>query len=432
MNIPNNEEDRELHRMQQRAFTYFVKESDPVTGLVADKTAPDWPASIAATGLALSCYPVGVERGWMTHGTAIEVTLRTLRFFRDSVQGEQPDATGYRGFYYHFLDMRSGKRAWNCELSSIDTAFLVAGMLTAAQYFSADTAEQREIRELAQFLYERVEWRWAQNGRPALAHGWKPVEGFLPYRWRGYDEGLLMYMLALGSPTHPVSPDAYDAWVSTYEWLTCYGIEYLYCGPLFTHQLSHGWIDFRGIQDGFMRSRHIDYFENSRRATLVQQRYAIENPQRFVGYGRDAWGITASDGPGPATQCIEGIQRQFYDYEGRGAPYGLDDGTLAPWAVVASLPFAPEIVLPAIRYCVHDLGLHDDFEYGFRATYNRTFDDQPGPAAGWISNWHFGLNLGPNVLMIENHRSGMLWHLMSQCRPIVEGLRRAGFSGGWL
>jgi hypothetical protein len=129
---------------------------------------------------------------------------------------------------------------------------------------------------------------------------------------------------------------------------------------------------------------------------------------------------------------IDGIWRRFYDYEGRGAPYGIDDGTLAPWAVVASLPFAPDIVLPAIRHCVRDLGLHDDFEYGFRATYNRTFDNQPGPAYGWVSPFHFGLNLGPNVLMIENHRSGMLWHLMRGCRPIVDGLRRAGFDGGWL
>ncbi len=418
--------------MQQRAFTYFLKESDPVTGLVVDKTAPDWPASIAATGLALSCYPIGVERGWMTKDAAIERTLRTLRFFRDSPQGKQQDATGYKGFYYHFLDMRSGARVWNCELSTIDTAFLVAGMLFAAQYFAGDTPEQREIRELAQFLYERVDWRWAQKGGPAITHGWKPGRGFLPYRWQGYDEGLLMYMLALGSPTHPVTDDAYDGWVSTYEWLTCYGIEYIYCGPLFTHQLSHGWIDFRGIQDAFVRAHQIDYFENSRRATLVQQRYAIENPLRFVGYASNAWGITASDGPGPAVLRIDGVKRRFYDYRGRGAPYGIDDGTLSPWAVVASLPFAPEIVFPAMHHAVYDLKLHDDFEYGFRATYNRTFDNRPGPVGGWVSKWHFGLNLGPNVMMIENHRSGMPWRLMRQCQPLCEGLRRAGFSGGWL
>jgi hypothetical protein len=432
MDAKPSAEDRELHRMQARAFAYFLKECDPVTGLIADKTAPDWPASVAATGLALACYPVAVERGLMPHDAAVARTLKTLRFFHQAPQGEQPDATGYKGFYYHFLDMRSGRRAWHCELSTVDSGFLIAGMLAAACYFEDDTPDQREIRDLATALYERVDWRWAQNGRATLTHGWKPETGFLKYRWEGYDEALLLYVLALGSPTHAVTPDAYAAWVSTYEWMKCYDIDYVYSGPLFTHQLSHVWIDFRGIRDAYMRARGIDYFENSRRAAQIQRRYAIDNPQRYVGYGSESWGISASDGPGPAKLRIDGIWRRFYDYEGRGAPYGIDDGTLAPWAVVASLPFAPDIVLPAIRHCVRDLGLHDDFEYGFRATYNRTFDNQPGPAYGWVSPFHFGLNLGPNVLMIENHRSGMLWHLMRGCRPIVDGLRRAGFDGGWL
>lgn len=424
--------DQLLQHLQEKAFAYFVHETNPHTGLVLDKNAPAWPASIAATGLALASYPVAVERGLMTRDEAIQRTVTTLRFFWNAPHGPEVDATGYHGFYYHFLDVHTGRRAWECELSTVDTGFLIAGMLAAAQYFSADTADQREIRELAEQLYARVDWQWMDASGGTICHGWKPESGFLPYRWRGYDEALLLYILALGSPTYPLPASAYAAWASTYQWKHSYGIDYLYAGPLFIHQLSHIWIDFRGIQDAFMREKGIDYFENSRRATQVQQAYAIDNPQGFKGYSRNSWGITASDGPGPVTVQIDDIERRFYDYEGRGAPDGLDDGTLSPWAVVASLPFAPEIVLPALHHCMHSLKLHDQHRYGFRASFNPTFHGQPGSSDGWVSPWHFGLNLGPNVLMIENHRSGMPWQQMRGCRWIADGLRRAGFTGGWL
>lgn len=436
MNDVPHAEERRLQRMQQRAFDYFLYETNPENGLVVDKTAEGWPASIAATGLAMSCYPVAVERGFVTRGAARARVLATLRFFRDSEQGRSPDASGYRGFYYHFLDMKSGRRAWRCELSSVDTAFLVVGMLCAAQYFDSDEADERELRELARLLYERVDWKWAlgrvkDGNARAIAHGWRPESGFLRYRWEGYDEAMLLYLLALGSPTHPVPAETWRAWCASYEWIRYYDVDYLYAGPLFTHQLSHVWVDFRGIRDAFLREKGIDYFENSRRATIVQQRYARENPQRFHGYGEHAWGITASDGPGPTAKRVDGIQRRFYDYIGRGVPFGPDDGTLAPWAVVASMPFAPEIVLPTIHHWIEHLKLHDSYRYGFRATYNATFA-RAGESPGWISPFHFGLNLGPNVLMIENHRSGLVWALMRGCVPLVEGLRRAGFEGGWL
>lgn len=423
-------ESRLLRDVQRRAFAYFELETNPLNGLVCDKTAPDWPASIAATGLGLTCYPVAVENGWMSEQLAIERTLATLRFFRDSPQGTQPDATGHRGFYYHFLNMEDGSRAWHSELSSVDSAFLLAGMLAVAAYFGADTPAQREIRETADALYRRVDWTWMQTGGATICHGWRPESGFIPHHWEGFDEALLLYVLALGSPTHALSSEAYTAWATTYEWKRCYDIDYLYCGPLFTHQLSHAWLDFRGIQDDFLRSKRIDYFENSRRAALVQQRYAIDNPLGFKGYGRESWGITASDGPGPAVREIDGVQRQFYDYQGRGAPYGIDDGTLAPWAVVASLPFAPEIVLPTIHHLAHTLHLHDPHRYGFKATFNPIYDSCS--QAGWVSPWHFGLNLGPIVLMIENHLSGMPWRIMRSSPPIAAGLRRAGFTNGWL
>ena len=425
--------DAELEKLQRETFGYFLHETNPVNGLVIDKTAPDWPASIAATGLALAAYPVAVERGFMSRAVAVERTLATLRFFWNSPQGPEPDATGYKGFYYHFLDMQTGRRAWQSELSTVDSAFLLAGALTAGMYFNASSSDEGEIRTLGDALYRRADWQWAQDGSATLTHGWKPETGFLGYRWEGYDEALLLYVLGLGSPTHPLPEQSYAAWAATYRWEHHYGQDYLYAGSLFIHQLSHVWIDFRGIQDAFMRDKGIDYFENSRRATYVQQRYAIDNPHRFEDYGSHCWGITASEGPGPATVRINGVERQFFDYVARGVPYGPDDGTLAPWAVVASLPFAPEIVLPALDYCIHQARLTQFNDYGFKASFNPSHPGEAGnPYGWWVSPWHFGLNQGPIVLMIENHRSGMLWQLMRSCPYIVTGLRRADFTGGWL
>jgi len=419
-----------LDANQRDAFSYFLHETNRTNGLVLDKTCKDWPASIAAVGLALTAYPVGVERGLVTRAEAVERTLTTLRFFWRSRQGPEPDATGYKGFYYHFLNLKSGARAWQCELSTIDSALLVGGILTAAAYFDGNSPAEREIRDLADRLYARVDWRWALNGGATVTHGWKPESGFLSCRWEGYDEALLLYVLALASPTHPIPAQSYRAWASTYEWKTIYDTQLLYAGPLFTHQLSHVWIDFRGIQDAFMREHGIDYFENSRRATLVQQQYAIRNPGGFAHYGELCWGLTASDGPGEVKLTIDGVERQFFDYLARSVPDGPDDGTIAPWAVVASLPFAPEIVLPTVtdfmRWKIG--GVH---KYGFKATFNPTFPVRGFPN-GWVSPWHFGINEGPIVVMIENFRTGLVWRLMRECRPIVDGLRAAGFTGGWL
>jgi hypothetical protein len=422
----------ELIQLQRETFDYFAHETNPANGLVIDKTAADWPASIAATGLALACYPVSVERGLMTRAAAVERTLATLRFFLNSPQCAEPNATGYKGFYYHFLDMDTGRRAWNCELSTVDSTFLFAGALAAALFFDAGEPQEQEIRMIADALYRRADWQWAQNGGETVTHGWLPESGFLEYRWEGYDEALLLYILGLGSPTHPLPEKSYAAWASTYRWEQCYGLEYLYAGPLFTHQLSHVWIDFLGIQDAYMRAAELDYFENSRRATHVQQRYAIDNPLKFDGYGAHCFGITASEGPGPNTMKLNGIERRFFDYIGRGIPYGPDDGTLAPWALAASLPFAPDIILPALDYCIHQARLKKFNRYGFKASFNPTHPGEPGnPYGWWVSPWHYGLNQGPIVLMIENYLSGMVWKLMRNCPYIVSGLRRAGFAGGW-
>ncbi|MDB5961783.1 MAG: hypothetical protein JWP59_3077 [Massilia sp.] len=421
-----------LDTLQQESFDYFLHEANEANGLIRDKTAPGWPASIAAVGLALTIYPIGVERGMMSLQHARSRTLNTLRFFAASRQGRGLKDSGYMGFYYHFLDMETGERAFNSELSSVDTALLMAGVLCAAAYFTGDDAVETEIRQLADMLYRRVDWQWMLAGSTMLCHGWKPRSGFLPYHWKGYDEALILYILALGSPTFSIGPDNYAAWLTGYQWKTIYGIEHLYAGPLFIHQLSHVWIDFRGIQDSFMAGKGIDYFENSRRATYVQQRYAIHNPYNFARYGEFSWGVTASDGPGPAGVTIDGVQREFHDYIARGVPYGPDDGTLAPWAVVASLPFAPEIVLPTIQ-AFGKLHLREVNPYGFKASFNATYKNgQDSHEIGWVSPCHFGINEGPTVVMIDNHRSDFIWNLMRNCAYVEAGLRKAGFAGGWL
>lgn len=416
--------------LQQGAIRYFMDNVNPDNGLVTDSTWEGAPASIAAAGLALASYPVGVERGIITRADAVERTLTTLRFFNDSAQGPEPDTTGYKGFYYHFLDMRNGQRVWECELSTIDTACLIMGMLTSTIYFNQNVAGEREIRMLADVLYRRVDWQWALNGGATVSHGWRPESGFLKYRWEGLDETLFLYILGLGSPLHPLPKESYSAWTFTFQWKKLYGYEFVYAAPLFIHQFPHVWLDFRGIQDDYMRQKGLDYFENSRRATYVQQQYAIHNPQKFTGYHEHCWGITASEGPGETSYVVEHAGRKFFGYHARGVPEP-DDGTLSPWAVIASLPFAPEIVIPTVE------GFKSTYpqllgEYGFTCSLNPTFHSGSKSEPGWMSKNYYGINEGPNVIMIENFRTGLVWRLLKQCPYLVEGLHRAGFRGGWL
>lgn len=422
-----------LGQLLSDTFTYFINEINPLNGLIADKTQPGSPSSIAAQGLGLASYVVAVKRGLMSRPVAIKKILTVLRFFNSCHQGPETDAMGYKGFYYHFLDMQTGQRVWECELSTVDSAFFIAGALTAANYFNKDNDEEAEIRNLADILYKRMDWQWALNGTNTICHGWKPETGFLPYRWDcDYSEALLLYILALGSPTFPIERKGYVEWTSTFKLKTIYDIEHLYSGPLFTHQLSHIWIDFRGINDDFNRKTGIDYFENSKRATHVQREYAIENKNGFAHYGKYCWGLTASDGPGPMILDIDGKQRVFYDYIARGAPYGPDDGTVAPWAVVASLPFAPEIVIDTIRHAIERLNLKRHKWSGFDASFNTTYPEKTKNRHGWIAPWKFGLNEGPIILMIENYESGLIWEIMKQCPYIIKGLQKAGFRGGWM
>jgi hypothetical protein len=418
-----------LDRLERAAFGYFLNQYNPANGLVADRSLTGSPCSIAVVGLALSSYPVAVERRWMTRDAAAERTLVTLRFFLNSSQSEAPDATGYKGFYYHFLDMQSGQRVWRCELSLIDTALLLAGILTASAYFTDSTQSETEIRQLADALYRRVDWRWAQNRKATLSQGWKPECGFLHYGWEGYSEASILYVLAIASPTHPIPANSYSAWTATYQWENLYGYDFLYAGPLFIHQFSHAWIDFRSIQDGFMREKRSDYFENSRQATYIQREYAMRNPHDFRGYGANCWGLSAGDGPPPSRLRIDGISRRFFGYSARGVPYGPDDGTIAPSATLASIAFAPELTLAAIR---HFCGQYPEImsEYRLPSGFNPTLAGNGSRC--WVSEGYFGLDQGIVVLMIENYRSQLIWKLMRQCPCIGAGLRNADFRGGWL
>lgn len=417
-------DDSLIDHLQRAAFDYFLLRANPVNGLIPDTSRTGSPASIAVVGFALSSYPVAVERGWITRDEAIKRTLVTMRFFCNGPDGATFNTIGYRGFCYHFLDMQSGKRAWDCELSFIDTALLVAGMLTAASYFSKHSKDETEIRKLADRFYSRIEWDWALNGGDTLALAWHRGKGFMTERWQGYNEGLILYILGLASPTHPLLPADYKAWTASYEWREFYGIECLYGAPLFVHHFSHAWIDFRGIADDFMRGKNCDYFENSVRMTLIQQHYAIENPRGFKGYGQNCWGLSAGDGPVNKMVTVQGKKRKAQGYAARGVPYGPDDGTLMPSAVIASLPFAPEISLKAIR--------HMQTEYPaviknhhVPSGFNPSLSDRKNNI--WISDGYYGLDQGIMVLMMENYRSEFIWKLIKENPVIQKGLHNAGF-----
>lgn len=419
-----------INRLQRAAFDYFLGAFNPANGLVADTSRPGSPCSIAVVGFALSIYPVAVERGWMSRDEAVLRALASLRFFHRSNQSSAADATGHKGFYYHFLDMDSGARVWRSELSTIDTALLIAGALVAAQYFTADTGAEPELRELANALYLRVDWRWACGGKPTIRQGWKPECGFLHYGWDGYDEGVLLYVLAAGSPTHPIDTSHYRAWTATYQWENLYGEEFLYAGPLFVHLFSHAWIDFRGIADPFMREKDSDYFQNTRRAIAVQREYAWRNPHGFPGYDRDCWGLTACDGPGDIMPALaKGSAQPLYGYAARGVPYGPDDGTLSGWLGLACLPFEPEVAMTATRTVLerYPQTLVAD---QFASAFNPLLADSDGTP--WISRGEFGLDQGLVVMMVENHRTGLIWQLMRDCGYLRDGLQKTGFGGGWM
>ena len=434
----------DLDDLQRRTFDWFWDLANPANGLVPDR----WPSksfcSIAAVGFGLTALPIGVERGWIGREKARARTLATLRFFADAPQGpEATGRTGYKGFFYHFIDMENGRRFETTELSSIDTTLLLGGILFAAEYFDRADADEAEIRRLAKAINDRVDWRWMFGRGPFVSMGWTPEKGFIPSQWDRYNEATLLYLLALGSPTFAIDPKIWTRYAAQFgkSWGMHWGQQHIHFPPMFGHHYSHVWVDFKGIADPWLRTKGIDLHENSRRATIAQRTYAIRNPGGWKGYDGDVWGLTACDGPGDFKRVIGGREREFFSYSARG-PGDRDDGTLAPTAAAGSIAFAPEIVLPALAAMKERYGAAIYGRYGFFDAFNPTLSDpatagkaQHGrvvPGLTWVDTDYLGIDQGPIVAMIANHRDGLIWNAMRKCRPIVEGLRKAGFAGGWL
>lgn len=383
-----------LDEWQRRCFVYFWEQTDPNTGLVADRAPADGSrrtqvASVAATGFALTSLPIAAERGWVSSDDAYQRVLTTLRFLEHHTEH-------VKGFYYHFVDIHTGKRVWQSEVSSIDTALLIAGVLTVGQYYQGT-----EVADIARRLYERVEWPWMLNGRDTLSMGWKPESGFIDAYWEHYSEHMILQLLGLGSPTHPLPPATWHHWkrapVVDYE-----GMQFLSYPPLFIHQFSHAWIDFRGIRDDYA-----DYWLNSVLATRAQRIMAIRLAQQFPHYGENLWGVTSSDS---ATG--------YTDWGGMEL-WSRVDGTVVPCAAAGSIPFLPTETIAAVRF------MYDQYKdkawtyYGLVDAFN--------PQTGWYAQDVIGIDVGITLVMIENYRSGFVWKQMSASPYIQRALEVAGF-----
>ena len=406
-----------LDSLQYGAFRYAWDEANPTTGLLRDRSQSGSPCSIASQGFGFSAICIAVDHGWVTRSAAAARVLTTLQTYWNGPQGTAVNGMmGYKGLFYHFLDLTTGQRMWSSELSTIDTALLLAGILDAKQFFNGSDPAEVQIRSLADAIYQRVDWTFVATCSsccPAIWMGWKPESGFSGFgAWFGYNEGSIMYLLAIGSPTHPIPGCAWNGvWTATYNWNTQYGYTYVIFPPLFGHQYSHCWIDFRTYQDAFMSSKGITYFENSRRATYAQRAYCIANPGHWAGYGPDMWGLTASDDPPPAPL-----------YVAHGAPPAQDDnGTIAPTAAISSIAFTPEISIPFI------LNLWNNYKsqlwgpYGFRDAFNLQVN--------WWGADVLGIDQGPITIMIENYRTARVWNRFMSNVEIRNALVLAGFTG---
>jgi hypothetical protein len=414
-----------LDMVQEFTFRYFIDASNPENGMISDRITPQGPSShcsIAAIGFGLTAFAVGVEHGWISREEAKDRVYKTLKWLWEGPQGKElSGTTGYKGWFYHFLDFNTGLRHnLNVELSTVDTQLLLSGILFCREYFDRDDEMENKIRALADSIYFRVDFAWATTPSGGITTVWYPQWGDnpSPNGWTGYNEMMGLYILALGSPTKPTTnPDAWKFYTKDYDsqWRPFMGYLFLNFPPLFGHQYTHVWVDFRGIQDEFMRSKGIDYFENSKRATYANRAYCIANPNKFKGYSALSWGLTASDDP--------------WGYRAHGASGGPwdDNGTIAPTAPGGSIPFAPEICIPTLRYMYDSIHVGDNYlwgEYGFKDAYNLS--------QNWIASDYIGIDQGPILLMIENYRTGLIWKYMRKNPYIISGLKKAGFSGGWL
>jgi hypothetical protein len=391
-----------LEDLSRRSFRYFEEQTDAHTGLVRDRARTDGSshgerqdkiASIAATGFGLSAWCIAAERGWVTKERARDRILATLHFFADQQEHKE-------GWFYHFVNFATGEREWKCEISSIDTTWLLAGVLTARGYFRNDP----EIEKLASKIYRRIDFQWMLNGDPhLLSHGWKPESGFIVHRWNHYSEIALLYLLAIGSPTHAIQPDSWYAWKR--EWITYGDYKYLSApAPLFIHQYSQAWVDFRGRRES--KPPRVDYFENSVIATRAHRQFCLDLAKEFPGYSENMWGITASD--------------SAKGYHAWGGPprQGPIDGTVVPCAAGGSLMFTPEISLPALREMKEKFGDKIYGRYGFTDAFN--------PTTGWVNPDVIGIDTGITLLSAENLRSGNVWRWFMRNAEIRRGLRLVG------
>ncbi|MFA6599808.1 MAG: glucoamylase family protein [Candidatus Omnitrophota bacterium] len=386
-----------LEEIQKKSLEYFLRERNAQTGLVKDrannfdKGATPSGASIAATGFGLAAYAVGAEHGWLDRATAVEMTRQTLSFFLNGTENAH-------GFFYHFLDPATGKRSKGSEASPIDTALLLAGAIFAAEYY-----EDSQIRELTGKIYERVEWDWMLHGKQTLSMSWSPEQGFNKRHWDNYDEGMIMYLLAIGSPTHPIPG---SSWRAVSRRAGSYrDFRLIQMPPLFTHQYSHIYVDFRDQNDGFA-----DYFRNSVNATRANRAFCMDQAANFSSYGPNSWGLSASDGP--------------FGYKAYGAPPGWaeHDGTVAPTACGSSIVFTPEESVDCLRHFYTDLKDRLWGLYGFSDAFN--LDKQ------WFSSIAIGIDQGPLLLMIENFRSGLIWKVTGRDAELRQAMKDVGFKPG--
>jgi hypothetical protein len=405
---PFPSDDAFMDYVQQANFDYFWYWANPANGLVPDRIPAGSPCSIAAVGFGLTAIGIGIDHGWISRSQGVARVQATLNTFLQGPQGTNVSGDiGYNGWFYHFLDMNAATRASGSELSSIDTALLLGGILYAKQYFNGTNSDETGIRTMADTIFNRVDWSWMARGSNAVAMGWQPGTGFTGYgNWVGYDEGMILYLLGLGTATNPLPASSWSYWTNGYTWATYYGESFVPFPPLFGHEYSHCWIDFRHVADAYMNNESSTYFENSHRAALAQQSYCIANPLGRLGYSSNVWGLTASDDPS--------------GYEAHGAPPAEnDDGTIAPTAPGGAMAFAPEISLPTLEYFYSHFRTHIWTAYGFRDAFNL--------GAQWYDNAGLGIDQGPIVIMIENYRTQRVWQLFMQNQEIQRGLAQAGF-----
>jgi hypothetical protein len=415
---PFSGDDAFLDYLQEANFDYYWYTANPANGLVPDHCANgvpgSSPCSISAVGFGLTAIGIGIDHGWITRDQGAARVLTTLNTFWNGPQGTNASGEiGYNGWFYHFLDMNAATRTGSSELSSIDTTLLLGGILYAKQYFNGTNATETNIQTLSSAIFNRVNWLWFAPDVPGtngVRMGWLPDgSGFSTYGdWIGYDEGMLIYLLGMGASSNTLPSACWSYWTSQYDWATYYGESFVTFPPLFGHEYSHCWVDFRHVGDAYMNAESSTYFENSHRAALAQQAYCIADPLGWKDYSADIWGLTASDDPS--------------GYEAHGAPPAEnDDGTIAPTAAGGAMAFAPEIALPTLEY-FYSLGRTKLWTaYGFIDAFN--FSTVPV----WYDTDELGIDQGPIVISTENYQNQNVWRLFMLNPEIQRGLQQAGF-----